>query len=128
MDIEQIRKGVEESLKLYPRIPRATLVHMVVSGAKPSVPISEWNQANTDVMMYLYEEVQNGRLIHTKGAKGGIHKPTLVEQHQSYAAVMHSNQTESVTVAANDHVCPSCKNDRVSKAERTCWKCGSSLH
>lgn len=31
------------------------------------------------------------------------------------------------TVAVNDHTCPSCKNDRCSKSEKTCWKCGGVL-
>lgn len=30
----------------------------------------------------------------------------------------------NVTVI-NDHVCPSCKNDKCSKAEKSCWKCGN---
>ena len=29
--------------------------------------------------------------------------------------------------AINDHICPSCKNDRVSKSEASCWKCGGKL-
>lgn len=29
--------------------------------------------------------------------------------------------------AVNDHVCPTCRNDRCSKIEKTCWKCGSPL-
>lgn len=28
----------------------------------------------------------------------------------------------------NDHVCPTCNNERCSKQEKTCWKCGSNLH
>lgn len=28
----------------------------------------------------------------------------------------------------NDYVCPGCGNDRVSKCEQTCWKCGGNLH
>jgi ribosomal protein L37AE/L43A len=31
----------------------------------------------------------------------------------------------------NDHICPDCKNDKVSKAEKAkgvpCWKCGGKL-
>lgn len=30
-------------------------------------------------------------------------------------------------VAVNDHVCPSCQNDRCSKNEKTCWRCGGVL-
>jgi hypothetical protein len=27
----------------------------------------------------------------------------------------------------NDHTCPTCRNDRCSKSEKTCWKCGYAL-
>jgi hypothetical protein len=30
-------------------------------------------------------------------------------------------------IAVNNHHCPSCNNDRVSKNEKSCWKCGGSL-
>lgn len=29
--------------------------------------------------------------------------------------------------AINNHICPTCKNDRVSKSEKSCWKCGNKL-
>jgi hypothetical protein len=29
--------------------------------------------------------------------------------------------------AVNDHVCPCCGNDKVSKTEKSCWKCGGTL-
>lgn len=29
--------------------------------------------------------------------------------------------------AENNHVCPHCKNDKVSKKEKSCWKCGGEL-
>ena len=35
--------------------------------------------------------------------------------------------TSTSTVAVNDYVCPTCKNDRCSKSEKTCWKCGGTL-
>lgn len=28
----------------------------------------------------------------------------------------------------NDWVCPTCKNDRCSKLEKICWKCGNNLN
>ena len=34
----------------------------------------------------------------------------------------------SSDVAINNHICPTCKNDRVNVCEKTCWKCGNSLH
>lgn len=30
-------------------------------------------------------------------------------------------------VAVNDAICPTCKNDRVSSKEKSCWKCGNPL-
>lgn len=30
--------------------------------------------------------------------------------------------------SVNDYVCPTCSNDRVSKNETVCWKCGGKLH
>jgi hypothetical protein len=27
----------------------------------------------------------------------------------------------------NDRICPTCKNDRCSRTEKACWKCGNSL-
>jgi hypothetical protein len=27
----------------------------------------------------------------------------------------------------NNHVCPTCKCDRVSKVEKSCWRCGGKL-
>jgi hypothetical protein len=38
------------------------------------------------------------------------------------AKAMNDNQP-----AINDHTCPTCKNTRVSKCERACWKCGGVL-
>lgn len=41
------------------------------------------------------------------------------------AQPIFTNENESV--ATNNHICPSCNNDRVSKTEKSCWKCGSKL-
>jgi hypothetical protein len=31
------------------------------------------------------------------------------------------------TIAVNDHTCPTCGNNRCSKSEKTCWRCGGVL-
>ena len=43
--------------------------------------------------------------------------------------VNFSLQIDSNAPAVNNHVCPTCGNNRVSKppAEITCWKCGGKL-
>ena len=33
----------------------------------------------------------------------------------------------NVGAPINDHVCPHCRNDRVSKVEASCWRCGGKL-
>ena len=30
-------------------------------------------------------------------------------------------------IAINDCTCPTCKNDRCSSTEKTCWRCGGNL-
>lgn len=34
---------------------------------------------------------------------------------------------DKVSAPINDHICPTCKNDRCSLPEVTCWKCGGKL-
>jgi hypothetical protein len=46
--------------------------------------------------------------------------PNRLESAKTSAPV--SNQS-----VVNDHTCPTCKNDRCSKSEKTCWKCGNKL-
>ena len=59
-----------------------------------------------------------------KGRMGGIMRPTLTAQFNASVA----RDLLKEVVATNDHKCPSCGNDRVSKCEKSCWKCGSNLH
>lgn len=35
--------------------------------------------------------------------------------------------TQTTSPAINNHTCPTCQNNRCSKAERICWKCGGNL-
>jgi hypothetical protein len=32
-----------------------------------------------------------------------------------------------VSKAVNDYTCPTCKNDKCSRNEKTCWRCGNKL-
>jgi len=41
--------------------------------------------------------------------------------------MMDFMKNNPVPTAINDHVCPHCKNDRVSSIEKSCWLCGGSL-
>ena len=35
--------------------------------------------------------------------------------------------TATSSAAINDHICKTCGNDRCSKTEKICWKCGGKL-
>ena len=35
--------------------------------------------------------------------------------------------TSASGTPVNDHVCPTCQNNKCSKSEKLCWKCGNPL-
>ena len=41
--------------------------------------------------------------------------------------VKSATTTTNIIAAVNDHICSHCGNNRVSKAEKSCWKCGGLL-
>lgn len=130
MSQEDIARLVDNALAKYKRVARPTLVQLVAQ-FMPGISPANWQDTCNTITEYLNDEVRAGRLVLTRGMKGGISKPDLNDQWQSYAAVMQAKDVginPVVSVAVNDHVCPCCKNDKVSKAERTCWKCGGNLH
>ena|SRR6266446_1680116 len=44
-----------------------------------------------------------------------------------YNLVTISDPVSVTSPLVNDHTCPTCKNDRCSKSEKSCWKCGGLL-
>ena len=61
--------------------------------------------------------------------KSGITKKFCEEQGISFTdiTIVDFEMFSDPTVAVNDHTCPHCKNDRVGKTEKSCWKCGEKL-
>lgn len=55
----------------------------------------------------------------------GMDEKGIFIRHDPFEKYISNNS--STQVAVNDHVCPTCKNDRVSKTEASCWKCGGKL-
>jgi hypothetical protein len=47
--------------------------------------------------------------------------------HEEWLAAVSSYVSIPSSVPTNDYTCPTCKNDRCSKTEKSCWKCGSKL-
>ncbi len=54
-------------------------------------------------------------------AKGCVHHGAVPIQQQAPSMVASN-------AAINDHTCTSCGNNRCSKTEKSCWKCGSPIH
>jgi uncharacterized paraquat-inducible protein A len=73
-------------------------------------------QFEIDAAAFMRQEAATGTILIRKGQYGGvwngIEKPAQA----------------STTTPINNHVCPSCRNDRVNKSEKSCWKCGNPLH
>ncbi len=74
-----------------------------------------------------------------KGRNGGVMRPGtmcacgVVAKHCAHhgqAAAPIQRQAPSMVAsnaAINDHTCTSCGNNRCSKTEKSCWKCGSPI-
>lgn len=61
---------------------------------------------------------------HPDGTPGAaVYRP----QASEHSIIPTSSDVGAPTIAINNHTCPSCKNDRCSKSEKTCWKCGGKL-
>lgn len=123
-DKECIRRHTVQVLENYKTVPGMTLVSMIMQRMGVSPAQHDWRDAETKVVSFLADEVRAGALVRSRGPKGGISLPTFTAELNR---PIHGQQA-TVAVAVNDHVCPGCKNDRVSKSEKSCWKCGCSLH
>lgn len=77
----------------------------------------------------------NGILGWTKGFKGGVFiradQPVnmTIQSMRGFKAPTYEQLVVEAekAPAINNHCCPHCRNDKVSKDERSCWKCGGNL-
>lgn len=78
---------------------------------------------------YIFPSTTNGDITNY-GELSGSQKGTLdhekVLKDAGYTVVSKVTQSSSVSTI-NDYVCPGCKNDKCSKSEVKCWKCGGLL-
>jgi hypothetical protein len=104
-----------------------------------------FKQAEEEIRDYMLQLVKDGKLECRKGKAGGYCKPIaqvhMTEQECNKAMAGKSQgqikdliygfsapqvQTASAEPTINDYTCP-CGNDRCSKAEKSCWKCGAAI-
>ncbi len=108
---------------------------MRVLGTKP-VEYKAHDERITNYIMNHYKVV--------KGRMGGIMNPAAMIAHKARMSAYKDGLLAGARItdmdikvcldglkklpAINNHICPHCKNDRVSKSEASCWKCGGNLH
>lgn len=107
------RKVLEGLFTLHPNIPLR--MDYVIAYMLNELSISPEDYRNTmyDIKKFLQEETGVGSISILHGPNGGVFQAKRLAVSQQ---------------AVNDHVCPCCRNERVSKSEKTCWKCGGNLH
>jgi hypothetical protein len=120
----EIRLAIQTALGKYPGHYHS--IPAVVNIATHSLidSMSAYTTVAMEVDRWIIEAISDG-FLHLNPGKGIM----LMTDHQqlplSPPIQKLSNQT--MEPAVNDYVCPHCKNDRVSRNEITCWKCGGKL-
>ncbi len=80
----------------------------------------EW-QIVEDYISYLYDEGQIEKV------PTGYEPTDLFLWPEDLESEISTSPNVNLSVAVNDYVCPTCKNDRCSKREKICWRCGHNL-
>lgn len=116
---ESIQKQIDmsfESLKDIKMLSPGILVNDVVDVLKIHYPIHRDNLKGV-VSSFLSEEIAAGRIVEHYIGMGmsWLEKKSII------------SNTSNPSAAINDHVCPTCKNNRCSKTEKKCWLCGNPL-
>jgi hypothetical protein len=120
MDDQSIKQAIEQVWLNYGNCNRMNMPAMV------SIVLSKLNVISTFQAEDQVRKCIRETHLCVKGRDGGIMRPNLTAQFN--ASVERDLLKEvSATVAINNHTCPSCRNDRVSKSEHSCWKCGNKL-
>jgi hypothetical protein len=103
------------------------VLHSYLMGRIPCYP-REYAKVSRRVldMLTLDGGILEGYTV-IRGRSGGIirDKDYAAKDAAATQAIYDALTTASKPI--NDHVCPSCGNDKVSKTERSCWKCGGKL-
>lgn len=65
---------------------------------------------------------------------GGVYADSSIETCNVFCRTVYTSESNSAKSVCNtthpvinNHICPSCHNDKCSKNEKSCWKCGSKL-
>jgi hypothetical protein len=88
------------------RIRKGALVIAIFHKITTNTSVVMTPSIQDQIHQSIHEQIALGNLVDIRGLNGGICLGNTV---------------------VNDHICPTCGNDRVSKNENSCWKCGNSL-
>jgi len=92
-----------------------------------------WNFLNINQTYEVEREYDSSYGLHYKlvgNSMGWLQSRFEVVSDNSTPAISYG-LTDAIklnnSVAINNHICPHCQNNRCSKSERSCWKCGGTL-
>jgi hypothetical protein len=79
-----------------------------------------------DDVVYLGQVVKHVRRVIGTSIPDGVRISPLPQLGAIYKSPWSLQETKAAKPekAINDYVCPGCRNDKCSKTEKSCWKCG----
>jgi hypothetical protein len=109
------------------------IVYSVLAQTIP-VPGMTPSQERSECVQFLIDEAFAGRLEFDRSGLSQdpeMWLPTNKVPYEVVGDIVMGSVTSKVksepAVAVNDHTCPTCKNNRCSRSEVNCWKCGNKL-
>lgn len=99
------------------RVNISALMAWMIVNFSPGVTPQTYKYEQYDLREWLDEEVAAGRMSIMKGKGGGIFK----NSHRS------CDEVALPTQSIDDYVCKACSNNKLSKTEKSCWRCGEPI-
>lgn len=114
---EQIKLALDTLWDSYPSHVRFNLPFMVSTACSLlGSTVGSYGSDSQKVIDYI-----KANYVIVIGKDGGVMRPNI-------PVLVKDVVTSPTSAAVNNHICPCCGNDKVSKTERSCWKCGGNLH
>ena len=132
---EELKAAHDAAWNVMPSIKSMTgtaMIHLMVGQLRPSM--HDLRATEDAVVKWIKAEKDCGNLILVNGRHGGLFRDAAAAEHARSKMTGKFNGFEKDVIRTafaptpiNNHVCPSCKNDRCSIGEKSCWKCGGAL-
>lgn len=84
-----------------------------------------WNKFSFDVSEFSIFEILSS------GKPGGVNYSTYINDLEIEFSVFSNTKdvsiNKNINIPINDYICKLCLNERCSKNEKSCWKCGAVI-